>query len=70
MPANHAGNHRAVARLQAVLPGVLLAILLILAFHGALLGRRFYLRDVSQNHLPLRACVTERLSAGSLPLWD
>ena len=70
MPANHAGNHRAGARLQAALPGVLLALLLILAFHGALVGRRFYLRDLSQNHAPLRAYVTERLSAGSLPLWD
>lgn len=70
MPANHAGNHRAVERLQAALPGVLLVLLLLLAFHGPLVGRRFYLRDVSQNHAPLRAYITERLSAWSLPLWD
>jgi hypothetical protein len=70
VPANDAGNHRVGARLQKALPIVLLALLLLLAFHGVLLGRRFYLRDISQNHAPLRACITERLSAGSLPLWD
>jgi hypothetical protein len=70
VPANHAGNDRAGARLQAVLPWTLLALLLLLAFHGALGGRLFYLRDISQNHAPLRAYVTERLGAGSLPLWD
>ena len=70
MPANQAGDHRAGARLQAALPALLLALLLALAFHGVLGGRLFYLRDISQNHGPLRAYVTERLGAGSLPLWD
>jgi len=70
VPANQAGDHRAGARLQAVLPALLLALLLALAFHGALGGRLFYLRDISQNHAPLRAYVTERLEEGSLPLWD
>jgi hypothetical protein len=70
VPANRAGNDRAGARLRAALPAILLALLLGIAFHGALGGRLFYLRDVSQNHAPLRAYVTERLAAGSLPLWD
>src|SRR5262245_19450341 len=54
----------------AALPALVLGLMLTLAFAGALGGRRFYLRDVSQNHQPLRALVTERLRAGSLPLWD
>ena len=33
-------------------------------------GRLFYLRDVSQNHYPVRGLVTERLRSGDLPLWD
>jgi hypothetical protein len=48
----------------------LLAALLIAAFHGALAGRLFYLRDVSQNHYPIRRLVTERLASHALPLWD
>ncbi len=49
---------------------LLLGVLLALAFRGALSGRLFYLRDVSQNHAPMRAVVTERLLQGHLPLWD
>src|SRR5262245_1670483 len=48
----------------------LLGTLLGLAFHGALAGRLFYLRDVVQNHAPVRQVVTDRLRAGELPLWD
>jgi membrane protein YfhO len=48
----------------------LLGVLLALAFHGALAGRLFYLRDVVQNHAPVRQMVTDRLRAGDLPLWD
>ncbi len=51
-------------------PFALLAATLALAFRGALAGRLFYLRDVSQNHMPVRRLVTDRLAAGSLPLWD
>jgi hypothetical protein len=49
---------------------VILTLLLVIAFRGALAGRLFYLRDVSQNHYPVRHVVTERLRAGELPLWD
>ena len=52
------------------LPAALLGILLVVAFRGALAGRMFYLRDVSQNHYPIRVFVTERLRALALPLWD
>jgi hypothetical protein len=41
-----------------------------MTFQGALRGRLFYLRDVIQNHLPVRALVSERLARGELPLWD
>jgi hypothetical protein len=51
-------------------PGLLLAALLATAFHGALGGRLFYLRDISQNHMPGRRLVTERMLAGKVPLWD
>src|SRR5882672_10309362 len=51
-------------------PLALVAATLGLAFRGALAGRLFYLRDVSQNHMPVRRMVTDRLAAGSLPLWD
>jgi hypothetical protein len=51
-------------------PVVLVAAILGLAFQGALAGRLFYLRDVSQNHMPVRRLVTDRLASGSLPLWD
>ncbi|HYV84271.1 MAG TPA: YfhO family protein [Patescibacteria group bacterium] len=51
-------------------PAALIAAILALAFQGALAGRLFYLRDVSQNHMPVRRLVTDRLAAGSLPLWD
>src|SRR5882672_1051033 len=55
---------------RAAGPALVLTLLLVVAFHGALAGRRFYLRDLSQNHAPLRAYITERLATGSLPLWD
>ncbi len=58
------------ARAGASPAAVLLAALLIAAFHGALAGRLFYLRDVSQNHYPIRRLVTERLASPALPLWD
>jgi len=48
----------------------LLGLLLAVAFRGALAGRLFYLRDVVQNHAPVRRVVTDRLRAGELPLWD
>src|SRR5207245_6293474 len=54
----------------AATPALILTILLIVAFHGALAGRMFYLRDISQNHYPIRHYVTERLRDFSLPLWD
>ncbi|MFQ5877884.1 MAG: hypothetical protein ACE5JH_09400, partial [Acidobacteriota bacterium] len=44
--------------------------LMLFAFRGPLSGGRFYLRDVSQNHHPIRSLVTERMRGGSLPLWD
>lgn len=47
-----------------------LALLTVLAFRGALAGKLFYLRDVSQNHAPMREVVSERMLAGELPLWD
>ena len=56
--------------LPRAVPALLLVLLLLLAFPGVLSGRLFYLRDVSQNHYPVRTLVTERLQAGSLPLWD
>ncbi len=55
---------------RALVPALVLALLLAFAFRGALTGRMFYLRDVSQNHYPMRLLVAERLRAGSLPLWD
>jgi hypothetical protein len=61
-----AGRRAAVA----LGPGLLLAALLALAFHGVLAGRLFYLRDVTQNHVPVRQVVTARIASGSLPLWD
>jgi hypothetical protein len=39
-------------------PVVILTALLLLAFRGTLVGRMFYLRDISQNHYPLRHYVT------------
>ena len=56
--------------LGRALPAFLLAALLIAAFRGPLGGKLFYLRDISQNHYPLRAFTTERLRSGALPLWD
>lgn len=56
--------------LRTALPAAVLVLLLLLAFHGALQGRVFYLRDISQNHYPVRALVTERIRSGALPLWD
>ncbi|HZM68728.1 MAG TPA: hypothetical protein VFB95_00005, partial [Candidatus Cryosericum sp.] len=56
--------------LAAWAPAILLAGLLLVAFQGAFRGRLFYLRDVTQNHLPVRALVSERLARGELPLWD
>ncbi|OLC54711.1 MAG: hypothetical protein AUH92_03460 [Acidobacteria bacterium 13_1_40CM_4_69_4] len=71
MPAkDDARRDRVEARLKAAGPALLLGLLLLLAFHGPLLGRRFYLRDLSQNHAPLRAYVTDSLHQGRLPLWD
>ena len=55
---------------EAWAAALLLAILLIVAFRGALQGRLFYLRDVSQNHAPMREVTTERIRHGELPLWD
>src|SRR5215510_14376997 len=55
---------------RSALPAAVLVLLLLLAFHGALQGRVFYLRDISQNHYPVRALVTERIRSGALPLWD
>lgn len=49
--------------------GVPLALMLI-AFRGPLAGRLFYLRDIGQNHHPMRELVTDRLMSGQLPLWD
>lgn len=48
----------------------LLGLLLAVAFRDALAGRLFYLRDVVQNHAPVRRMVTDRLLTGELPLWD
>jgi len=56
--------------LSRALPAILPFLLLLVAFHGALQGRLFYLRDISQNHYPVRALVTERVRSGALPLWD
>jgi len=64
-----AGKWRA-GPLRKAQPAILLGLALLLAFHGAFAGRLFYLRDISQNHDPVRALVTERLRSGSLPLWD
>ena len=54
----------------AAIAAALLGLLLIVAFRGPLGGRLFYLRDISQNHYPVRHLVAERLGAGELPLWD
>lgn len=43
---------------------------MLFAFRGPLAGRLFYLRDISQNHHPMRQLITERLLSGELPLWD
>ncbi len=51
-------------------PVLLLGVLLALTFRGALAGRLFYLRDLAQNHYPIRHFVVERLRSGALPLWD
>ena len=58
------------SRRGAAFAALLLSALLGAAFRGALLGRLFYLRDVVQNHVPMRRMVTARLLSGSLPLWD
>ena len=55
---------------RRALPAFILGLFLLLAFRGMLQGRLFYLRDVSQNHYPVRSFVTGRLRAGALPLWD
>jgi hypothetical protein len=60
----------ATARATRLVPAVLLLLLLGLAFRGALAGRVFYLRDVVQNHGPLRGLVAERLRAGEWPAWN
>ena len=52
------------------LPAFVLGILLLFSLRGALSGQVFYLRDISQNHYPIRHYVTDRLLAGDLPLWD
>ncbi|MCZ6695570.1 MAG: hypothetical protein O7A63_03420, partial [Acidobacteria bacterium] len=52
------------------MPALVLGALLLLSLWGPLSGRLFYLRDVSQNHYPIRHYVTDRLLAGDLPLWD
>ena len=52
--------------LHGAFPSVVLTLLLLLAFRGGFSGRLFYLRDVSQNHYPVRAFVTERLRSGSV----
>lgn len=69
--AARSGTSEAVdARWRRAVPAVLLALLLAFAFRGALAGRVFYLRDVAQNHAPLRALVADRLRAGEAPLWN
>ncbi len=66
-----AQSKSAVRAWRASAPTILiLGILLVFAFRGPLAGRMFYLRDISQNHYPMRHYVTERLRALSLPLWD
>jgi len=62
-----AGSRRGAAAWSAA---GLLGVLLAFAFRGALAGRLFYLRDVVQNHAPVRRMVTDRLLSGELPLWD
>jgi hypothetical protein len=52
------------------LPALVLGALFLIAFRGPLSGRVFYLRDISQNHYPIRHYVTERMRSGDLPLWD
>lgn len=59
-----------VGRRDAAIAAALLSLLLLAAFRGPLSGRLFYLRDVAQNHYPIRHLVTERLASGELPLWD
>jgi hypothetical protein len=66
----HSSSDARPGTFRKALPALLLGLLLLLAFRGMLQGRLFYLRDVSQNHYPVRAFVTERLRAGDLPLWD
>jgi hypothetical protein len=58
------------ARAERLLAAGVLLGLLLFAFRGPLAGRVFYLRDISQNHQPMRTLVTDRLLAGELPLWD
>jgi hypothetical protein len=53
-----------------ILPLIVLAVLGLAAFRGPLAGRLFYLRDIVQNHVPMRHLVAERMRAGELPLWD
>ncbi len=53
-----------------ILPVIILGLLSVLAFRGPLSGRLFYLRDIVQNHAPIRHLVAERMRAGELPLWD
>jgi Bacterial membrane protein YfhO len=60
------GNGRGAA----ALPAVLLGLLLLAAFAAPLSGRLFYLRDLIQNHQPIRHVVIEQMRAGTLPLWD
>ena len=57
----------AVGRLA---PASILLGLGLWAFHGPLAGRIFYLRDISQNHRPVRQLVTTRLLQGDLPIWN
>jgi hypothetical protein len=60
----------AAARPERLIPAILLVLLLGLAFRGVFAGRVFYLRDVVQNHGPLRGLVAERLRAGEWPSWN
>jgi membrane protein YfhO len=64
------GGPGGAARGRALVPLLTLGLLLLFAFRGPLAGRMFYLRDISQNHYPMRLLVTERLRAGDLPLWN
>ncbi len=53
-----------------LVPAVLLLALAGWAFRGPIAGRVFYLRDITQNHRPMRQLVTGRLLQGDLPLWN